>query len=38
MPPLTEHAVECLMLDMESLLSESEDLLTYLRDNERGVS
>lgn len=35
--PLTEHAVDCLMLGMESLLSESEDLLTYLRDNERDV-
>ncbi|MDT3530261.1 hypothetical protein ROV86_19360 [Stenotrophomonas pavanii] len=35
--PLTEHAVDCLMLGMESLLSESEDLLTYLRGNERDV-
>ncbi|HDS1550632.1 TPA: hypothetical protein QEK98_002886 [Stenotrophomonas maltophilia] len=35
--PLTEHTVDCLMLGMESLLSESEDLLTYLRDNERDV-
>ncbi|MGE8398883.1 MAG: hypothetical protein ACN6NZ_03020 [Burkholderiales bacterium] len=35
--PLTEHVVDCLMLGMESLLSESEDLLTYLRDNERDV-
>lgn len=35
--PLSEHAVDCLMLGMESLLSESEDLLTYLRDNERDV-
>lgn len=35
--PLTEHALDCLMLGMDSLLSESEDLLTYLRDNERDV-
>lgn len=35
--PLTEHAVDGLMLGMESLLSDSEDLLTYLRDNERDV-
>ncbi|MDH2022917.1 hypothetical protein N5J29_09125 [Stenotrophomonas sp. GD03680] len=35
--PLTEHVVDCLMLGLESLLSESEDLLTYVRDNERDV-
>ncbi len=35
--PLSEHAVDCLMLGMESLLSVSEDLLTDLRDNERDI-
>ena len=35
--PLSEHAVSCLMLGLEGLLFEVENLLDYIRENQRDV-
>jgi hypothetical protein len=34
---LSEHAVDCLMVGLEGLLFEAEDLLDYIRENQRDV-
>ncbi|MCO7470539.1 hypothetical protein NJG16_10720 [Stenotrophomonas maltophilia] len=34
---LTEHAVDCLMVGLEGLLFEADDLLDYIRENQRDV-
>lgn len=34
---LTEHAVDCLMVGLEGLLCEAEDVLDYIRENQRDV-